>query len=254
MKTGIAALFLSTAALNSHGAAIVGGWYGTNLGQAEGTVAFVFLSNGQYVEVEDGNSALDPSGQNGMERGTYTWDAGTGEFSSVTLLNTDGEWGLSDSHCPPCTVSVVGDTLTANTPDGSNSLTRIANPASAVVGTWYFRDNPAPGDLTVLVLLPNGEFLIAIDPPAGGFMEFGNYSWNPGTGAFTSSIVDSTAPPGSAIDLPLFTSAGIQNGNLVLNSASGNLSFANVDVPEPATFGFATLSLGLTAFALRRQR
>jgi len=252
MRFIVAAIFLSTITSNAYADSILGGWYGTNEGQAQGTVAVIFLADGEYVEVEDGSSILDPSGQNGMERGTYSWNPVTGAFSKNTLLNTDGEWGLSDSEANSVTVS--GNVLTAATPQGTFQLARVSDPTSQIVGSWYFTDNPAPGDLTVLTLLPNGQFLLAIDPPSGGYMEFGNYAWNKTTNAFVSSIVDSTAPAGLAINLPAFTSAGLLNGNLVLSSSLGSTTFAATVAPEPGTYATPIMGLGLAVFIARRKK
>lgn len=44
--------------------------------------------------IEDGNPLPDPSGQDGLEKGTYTWTSVTGAFSTNTAVNTNGEWGL----------------------------------------------------------------------------------------------------------------------------------------------------------------
>jgi hypothetical protein len=46
-----------------------------------------------------------------MERGTYTWDAGTGAFTATTLVDTNGTAGLSNPT-GSVTITVSGDTLT----------------------------------------------------------------------------------------------------------------------------------------------
>ncbi|MFZ4595704.1 MAG: ELWxxDGT repeat protein, partial [Verrucomicrobiaceae bacterium] len=73
---------------------IVGSWLIRHAGQAESDAVITFLANGSYFMAEDGNSILDPTGQDGMERGTYTWNQATGAFSSTTAVDTSGEWGL----------------------------------------------------------------------------------------------------------------------------------------------------------------
>src|SRR5262249_18592380 len=93
------------------GVGLVGGWYGINLGQSQSTGAIVFLSDGMYMMAEDGNSVLDPSGQDGMERGTYTWNPVTGAFTSTTVTDTSGQWGLSHSG-PNNSVTLPGSTDT----------------------------------------------------------------------------------------------------------------------------------------------
>ena len=71
---------------------LVGTWYASG---PDGIFAFTFTDDGQYMMVEDGDPAVNPGGQDGMERGTYTWNAATGAFTWVTTVDTNGEWGLS---------------------------------------------------------------------------------------------------------------------------------------------------------------
>jgi hypothetical protein len=96
--------------LPTHASPIVGGWYGTHLGQADSTAVITFLADGSYWMAEDGSSVLDPSGQDGMERGTYTWNPLTSAFSSTTLVDTSGQWGLS--HSGLTSIGISGDTMT----------------------------------------------------------------------------------------------------------------------------------------------
>jgi hypothetical protein len=114
---------------------IVGSWY---VGTATSNRIFTFLSDGTYLSAANEDPALDPTGQKGMERGTYTWNAASGAFTHATTVNTDGQWGLSQSICNKAVVS--GDTLTLTCADtskptafGSFSATRVA--AAASTGT-----------------------------------------------------------------------------------------------------------------------
>jgi len=102
--------------------AIVGAWtYGnTSSPTTAGTGAFVFLANGVYFHMESENTADSANGQNGMERGTYTWNPTTGAFSATTLINTNGQWGLSNGS--PTTISISGNTLSAE----DSTLSRVA--------------------------------------------------------------------------------------------------------------------------------
>jgi hypothetical protein len=72
---------------------IEGGWYlCDNNGAATGIL--VFLDNGIYfhAELNDG----DPSGADGIERGTYSWDNVSGGLTATAILDTNGELGLSN--------------------------------------------------------------------------------------------------------------------------------------------------------------
>jgi len=106
---------------------IVGAWW---FDEGSSRTLVTFLPSGTYVHVEDGTS--DPNGQNGSERGTYTWNAGTGAFATTCpVTDTNGEWGLSHGTPGVCsgssgTVSVSGNTLTMVLSDGdSMQLTRV---------------------------------------------------------------------------------------------------------------------------------
>ena len=89
---------------------IVGSWA---TGTPGDSLAITFLSNGTYFLADD--SAPGPSGQKGVESGTYSWDAATGAFSSTTLVNTDGKWGLSNLTCNG--VHISGNNVTFSCAD-----------------------------------------------------------------------------------------------------------------------------------------
>ena len=73
--------------------AIVGAWqFGNGAPGASGLL--VFQANGIYFHAEDIDST-EPSESDGMERGTYTWNSGSGAFSATTPVDTNGEIGLS---------------------------------------------------------------------------------------------------------------------------------------------------------------
>jgi hypothetical protein len=105
---------------------IAGSWYAapTNGGGSD-QIAFTFLADGTFLVADKGTTARDPSGKSGLEWGTYTWNASTGAFTFSVKVNTDGEWGMSNSALTAATVS--GDTLTLK--EGANtaiSLTRVS--------------------------------------------------------------------------------------------------------------------------------
>ncbi|MXR37085.1 hypothetical protein [Craterilacuibacter sinensis] len=73
-------------------AGIAGSWRMTQ-GDTDPLVLLTFLPDGTYVMAQDGDK--DSSGQSGIERGSYNWNASTGEFKARPQLDTNGEWGLS---------------------------------------------------------------------------------------------------------------------------------------------------------------
>lgn len=96
---------------------IVGAWYYENGGQS-GVVTFT--ADGRYLFAQDGPA--DATGHPGIEYGTYTWNPATGAFASITIVDTNGEWGFSNGFPPFIVVS--GDTATFS--DDGSVFTRIA--------------------------------------------------------------------------------------------------------------------------------
>lgn len=111
--------------------ALVGAWtFGNSLSpDADGTGVIVLLDNGAYFQIESDNT--DANGQNGMERGTYTWDSGTGELTWTTTIDTNGEWGLSHTYSGVL-VSISGDTLNAINTDSAGVGSFSATSVSAI--------------------------------------------------------------------------------------------------------------------------
>jgi hypothetical protein len=164
---------------------IVGGWRLIN--QPGTNSVFTFTSSGQYFNAEDQVPPGTPGGQNGMERGTYAWNPSTGSLQYSTLVNTNGQWGLS-SAANPITALVNGNTLTFS---GGSTFSRLISSTNPLVGSWTF------GDRMVLSFAADGTYFHAEDqaPPGspGGQngMERGTYTWNPLTGAFSrTTLVD----------------------------------------------------------------
>ncbi len=108
------------------GGAIVGAWYDGTPTSSLSTNVIVFLPNNTYFLV------TDMSGHQGIERGTYNWNSLTQAFSSSTLLDTNGTFGLSD---PPFITSaaVAGGILTLTDsvgPSNLNSISAVPEPST----------------------------------------------------------------------------------------------------------------------------
>jgi hypothetical protein len=69
----------------------------------------VFLPTGHYT-IANATEVVEDTGWNGIEHGTYTWNAETSAFTRQVIGDTDGDWGLSHDDVP--TVEIDGDTMT----------------------------------------------------------------------------------------------------------------------------------------------
>lgn len=119
---------------------LVGTWYlyGDAVpGDDAGGIAMVtFLADGTYMFGQDGDSSVatgDPSGQDGMEYGTYEYNPDTGLVTYNTTTDTSGEWGLSVPSDPggSFTGTVRGANGTGN--NLANTITGDAN-ANEILG------------------------------------------------------------------------------------------------------------------------
>lgn len=259
MKTHCSSVALLALALISavqvSAQSLVGAWtYGnTAAPAANGTGVIVFLSNGVYFHAESENIADADAGQNGMERGTYSWDAGTSTFTLQSLaVNTNGGWGLSDLGAGgSMTVTVAGGTLTA---DGESGFTRVTG-SNSLVGAWTYGNTAAPSSngTGVFVFLANGVYFHAesentADSDGGqNGMERGTYSWNESTQTFTfnSTIVNTNGGWGLSDLTPGDTLTFAMAGN---SFTFDSTVFTSVSaVPEPSTcaalVGVAALGL-----------
>lgn len=169
---------------------IVGAWYfGDTRSDDSGVV--VFLDSGHYFHIVNAAPGDAPGGFDGFERGTFTWNATTGEFTAATLYNGDGDLGLSGlSGLSGLKATVNGDTLRVELPDEIVTLNRVIGP-SPIVGAWFKGNPAAPSDSLLLVfLLDNTYYMAQADiPDAGGQIgiEHGTYTWDRASLAFTSS-------------------------------------------------------------------
>lgn len=244
---------------------LVGAWtYGNTASPtSSGTGTFIFLSNGVYFHAESENTADAANGQNGMERGTYTWDSGTGSLTlNSVAANTNGDWGLSSVGTGnSISFTVTGDSLLA---DGSTTMTRVTG-SSSIVGAWTYGNTltPTSSGTGAFVFLANGVYFHVesentADAANGqNGMERGTYSWDSGTNTFTLASVDVNTngqwglshDPGQGNSFSVVVS-----GNSLI--ADGGTPLARVSaIPEPSTYAMLAglAALGLAAWRRRRQ-
>ena len=132
----------------------------------------IFRYDGTYYLAQD--SATEP----GMERGTFTWDKATAAFSATTIVDTNGELGLSHPG-GITTLTISGNTMiytVAGPGGGSFTFSRVVNTASAIVGSWF-----VPGEKSTVTFLADGTYYNTEEDngaPAGyDGMERGTYTW-----------------------------------------------------------------------------
>ncbi len=175
--------------------AIVGAWqFGEGGSDASGVL--LFQADGTYFHAED--VVPDGSEVDGMERGTYTWDANSGLLTATQDIDTNGDLGLS-APVPSFTATVNGNTLTIADSE-STTLNRVNDPNNFIVGGWRICDN-ADSNTGILIFLDNGVYFLAeVDPVDGNNMERGTYSWNSSTEDLTinSTPVDTNHNVGLA--------------------------------------------------------
>ena len=173
---------------------LIGSWIADDGGEANSTVVITFFENGTFMLAEDGDSVADPSGQDGMERGTYTWDSVTGAFSigSKFLVNTNGEWGMS--HSDFTNLRVDGDSLTMVEGEDLVSWTRVTSNTNPLIGAWTASNSGESQSTMALTFLEDGTFMLAedgdrtLDPSGRDGMERGTYVWDTETDTGPLSI------------------------------------------------------------------
>jgi Ca2+-binding RTX toxin-like protein len=191
---------------------IVGSWYSSD---PNDHVVITFLADGTFMLAGDGGAM--PNSQDGMERGSYSWDPATGALTYAIITDTNGEGGLS--HSSNNVVSISGDTATWTTANGGPfTLVRAVDAGNPLVGAWFGTGIGESNSTVVVTFLSNGEFFIAedgdamLDPMGQDGMERGTYNWDPSTRALTlATIVDTTGewgPGDSVMTLILNTEPG----------------------------------------------
>lgn len=184
---GLALAFLATPLTAQ---AIVGSWYISRAQEAQSDAVLTFLANGTYVMGEDGDRKLDPSGTDGMERGTYEWNAKTKTFVLETFVDTTGEWGMS--HADFETATATKTKLTIVDEGGPFTLKRVTG-KSPLVGSWYLKEGSG---YAVATFLADGTYFMVQDGQKGHGgktgVERGTYKWNSKTKVFTRKVLVDT--------------------------------------------------------------
>ena len=212
---------------------IIGGWY---LWDWDGNrvVGYVtFLPNGDYLLFQHGADGADPAVQDGMERGTYTWDNVTGTFSVKVLVDTNGEWGFSHGVAlHPSVSATVTDTEIGIDNPGKDlvSFYRFDLFESPLAGTWYSASGVGAGGVAAITFFADGSYYFTQDggpgavPPGTDGGELGTYVWDPGNGAFSATASVDTCGMWGLSHLGPNASVILQNDDNTLILHQDNLS------------------------------
>lgn len=206
-----------------------------------------FLPNGIYLLADD-DSPVVAGGNDGMERGTYSWNPNTNVFTYAVAVNTDGTGGLSNSGPAPYTFVIDGSGDAAVLHLGPNvsdeiHLTRVTSSTNLLVGGWKLESPADLGFSAVLTLLSDGTFTVASDAidtaPAG--MERGTYIFDSTTGTLTLTttvdtngafgINDPASPGASAVHAEITQSFGWDLDFLHIDDAGDLVIFDRIKTP-----------------------
>ena len=172
----------------------------------------VFIDQHRYIVIHTNNAefdaALNMTIPQAAEYGTYTWDAATGAMTVTELGQSDGQGGLYDPNCTSGTYSVDGDQLNLQGCGGSSySFTKVAS-ADSPIGAWA--GGASDTDYSALVFLDDTRYVIAhtnnTEPDAAlGITvpvsaEFGTYTWDPVSEAFTATVLGESDGQGGLVD------------------------------------------------------
>ncbi len=233
--------YLAAYAASPPAQSIVGS-YSNSDNTGEGANVIVFLANGTYYQIQDAPAADAPTGVDGFERGTYTWDPVTHAFALTTLLDTNGDEGASGiSGVSGVTVTMLGNYLTASFPGGGGaSSLALATGSSPIVGSWVIGDTTSADSSAVISFFANGTYLMAEDGPPGDpngqdGMERGTYTWNPGTGAFVATtLLDTNGQWGLSNPAGGSATVTVTGNTLTYTDGAGPSVFTRVVAPPLA--------------------
>lgn len=223
--------------------AIWGSW--TSSATASQLQVLTFLPNGRFVLADD-DDPLVPGGADGMEKGTYRWNATTNELTYTIAVNTDEIGGLSALTPGPHSFIIDSSGNAALLRFGPNvndtiAFTRVIEQNNPLIGAWSLTQPTVDWPAAILTLLADGTFTVASDAigthPAG--MERGTYVHDGTLHKITfTTTVDTNGGDGlnEAATLPAVETVGvsvIQSGTMMHVETEPNvfLTLHGVAVP-----------------------
>jgi hypothetical protein len=190
-------------------ASLVGTWgsYG-----ASTTVLITFFDDSHFEFIQiNGNK---PKGENGVEIGTYTWNANTGIFTPTIKIGANESWGF---HGTPPSLYVNRDTLFVIDADATRKTPKVSSATNPLIGSWG-GTNPTSSSVIYITFMDDTHWVFA----QGGSeytvsgIQFGTYTWNSTTGVFEGAYIFEPAAEWGGFELESFNKMEIQNETLVL--------------------------------------
>ncbi len=221
---------------------IVGSWVIGDSTTADSSAIATFFPNGTYLMAFDGPVTMTES--KGIERGTYTWNSGTGAFTATTLLDTNGTAGFSHPG-GSATLTVSGNTLTYTDSTGPVTATRVVAPplsaSATVMMTERVHGSAGPFDLVMSTVASPGVNHNPTTEPRLGPNHNVVFTFDKPVTAATVAVTEGTATAG----LPTFS------GNLMTVPLTGvnNQQYVTVTASDVAsadggTGGSASVRVG----------
>ncbi|MBF0178303.1 MAG: DUF1566 domain-containing protein [Magnetococcales bacterium] len=103
--------------------ALVGSWYATDANKTY-SVVVTFFNNGYYFLAE--KNTVDPNVTNGVEFGTYKWNASTGVLSVGLIVDTNGQGGASHPVGTDRIIISGNSFVASDDSPGSTTFVRVA--------------------------------------------------------------------------------------------------------------------------------
>lgn len=169
---------------------LIGSWVAGTPGSANVAV-LTFIDDTHYMIGNDEDDS-DETGEDGIEYGTYSYNAATGAVTATPGADTNGEWGFShlcgdatltfSNNGNKLTLLEVGEGCDAPT-NVEPQFTRVRSATNPLVGAWYFQiTEEVIGTSTVVVtFLDDTHYMVAEHADQGdeygqSGVEHGTYS------------------------------------------------------------------------------
>jgi len=224
-----------TTTLDGLSTGIVGVWKITN---GAAFKYLVLLKDHTFLYAENDLTVKEP--QNGLEAGTYSYDASTGNITFKLSYDDNApgtDSGVGDIGTPVVLDAVpsAGNTILTSTDVGLsfNAVNFSSSASSPIVGAWEVK-NTSTGEFEFLLLMPDGTFLYAendptVSSPQNG-LEVGTYTYDSSTSKATFNIsYDDNAPGTNSgigdIGTPSIIDGVLSNSNNTLTAKSGRIVF-----------------------------